>query len=209
MKEWDKNTSSRENEFRTQIYSFFDNKRYICINHPIVIKGTDGKTLTDLDAVIVDRQTMQTAIFQLKWQDPTNDTIFSLRSKAENYLSTTRTWVNQVCHWIQISSDTEIARVLNVKKQYIRNEEIYLFVIGRTHGNYSSKTEVPSVNHVVYGQWYQFIMMITRLMQLGQLSIGTLFQLMAETAPQKKRIIERRTVFKYGHYNIHFGGIAR
>lgn len=205
-KEWDRNTNYREQFFRSQIYSIFNDSRFICIDRPVVIKGTDGRTITDLDAVIIDKQSKQTALFQLKWQDPTNDTVFSLKSKAENYINSTRTWVNQVLHWIATSSNEEIARVLNVKKQYIHKETLFIFVMGRTHGNYSSENELSSASNVVYGQWYQFLKISTYLSQHDQLSLVNLFKIMTETVPNKTRIIERQTVFKYDRYHIHFGG---
>lgn len=109
-------------------------------------------------------------------------------------------------HWIATSSNEEIARVLNVKKQYIHKETLFIFVMGRTHGNYSSENELSSASNVVYGQWYQFLKISTYLSQHDQLSLANLFKIMTETVPNKTRIIERQTVFKYDRYHIHFGG---
>lgn len=205
-KDWDKNTNKREEIFRAQLYSIFTDSQYICIDHPVVIKDDLGVTITDIDAVIVDKSTKQIALFQLKWQDHTSESVYSLKSKAENYKKATEIWANQIINWAYSVTNEEMARVINVRRNYIQKENMFVFVIGRTHGNYSSDFNLSASGKVVYGQWFQFLKVTTFLSQQMQLSLSNVFKLMTDTAPQKARILENRTVFKYDRYTIHMGG---
>lgn len=71
--------NQREAVFRTQLYTVFDDPRFSCVQHPVIIKEKN-KTLTDIDAVVIDKKTGEIALFQLKWQDPADYSPFTLKA---------------------------------------------------------------------------------------------------------------------------------
>ena len=85
LNDFSRNINSRETIFRKQLYEIVGNS-FTCINHNIVIKH-GGKVVTDIDAAMVDKISGEIALFQLKWQNQTVDSIRSLHSKAQNYVT--------------------------------------------------------------------------------------------------------------------------
>lgn len=150
-----RNINSREAIFRKQLYEMFGNG-FTCINHNIIIKYR-GKTITDIDAAIVDKKHCEIAFFQLKWQNQTTDSIRSLHSKALNYNKETMYWVEAVKQWLANTSEIEIAEYLGngIKAKDIDKTKIFLFVLGRNHGNYSG-TQLTS-EKTVWIQWFQLL----------------------------------------------------
>lgn len=69
--------------FREELYETVG-AEFTCVDHNIVVKY-DGKVVTDIDAAIVDKNNGEIALFQLKWQNQTVDSIRSSHSKALNY----------------------------------------------------------------------------------------------------------------------------
>lgn len=65
---WDKNQKQREGWLRRDLYALFQGSRYACLQGSAQIQE-DGATLTDVDAIILDLNTRQAGIFQLKWQE--------------------------------------------------------------------------------------------------------------------------------------------
>lgn len=203
--DWDRNVNCREEYFRTQLYSLFSNGKYLCINHPVIIK-IDGKVKTDIDAVIVDQTNGDIAFFQLKWQDPSNYSPYALKSKRANYEVQTEKWINAVSDWIHSATEKQMSDLLGVPQKYISKNKIKLFILGREHGNYSSNT-VRSDN-CAWCQWYQLLCTVTTLSNKENLAIQSLFDSIQNQSPYKKRIIERSTKFIYGKYKIMYGGFS-
>lgn len=204
-KDWSKNTNQREFVFRKQLYDFFDDDKYICVDRPVIIKDKTGKTITDIDALVVDKINHQIAMFQLKWQDHTNDSVFILKSKMENYNNKAEKWVADVYNWLKSSPTEEIARQLNIKRKHVEKDKIFMFVIGRRHGNYSANKKPKS--NCAWAQWYQVMQISTYLKQNDMFSISDMYQHLKWMHPSNRKIIEKKTVFKYDKYKIHIGGI--
>lgn len=204
-KDWSRNTNQREYVFRKQLYDFFNDDKYICVNRPVIIKDKTGNTITDIDALVIDKLTHQTALFQLKWQDHTEESSFTLKSKMENYNIKAGKWVNDICNWLKYNSVEEIAKQLNIKRKYVEKDKIFVFVIGRRHGNYSSDKK-PKIN-CAWAQWYQVIQLITYLEQNNMFSLSNMHEYLKKMHPSNINLVERKTVIKYNKFKIHIGGI--
>ncbi len=150
-----RNAGFREKIFRDQLYEIVGNS-FTCINHNIFIKQ-GNKLVTDIDAAMVDKISGEIALFQLKWQNQTEDSVRSLRSKAQNYIKETMYWVESVKNWIERTPEAEIAAHLGngVKRNDIDKSKIFLFVLGRNHGNYSG--EKLKSEKTVWAQWFQLL----------------------------------------------------
>lgn len=199
-KDWDRNVNSRESIFKRQLYEFFED--FICLQTNIQISA-NGKTITDIDATIIDKETGEIGLFQLKWQDLTEYSYKSLSSKSKNYTSNSTQWVNSVKTWISTATQNELSSKFGIKGHYIDKEKIYIFVLGRRHGNYSANQYTD--DGCAWAQWYQLLSCMIFL-DKSNLRISSLHQLIRKTSPYKRRIMERKIRYKIGKYRIVFGG---
>lgn len=202
-KDWDRNVNTRERTFKEHLYLLFDNDRFLCVPHTILIES-DGQVSTDIDAAVIDKVTGEIALFQLKWQDPIGYSSFALKSKKNNYKEQTEKWINAVDKWIKNCNEAELASKLGIKKKYVRKNRILLFVLGRHHGNYSGHSKPTS--KCVWVQWYQLLQTISYLNQQQELSITRIYNYLIQTNPFNRKIIEPMNTFVYGKYRIHYGG---
>ena len=203
-KDWSRNAGEREGVFRKQIYAFFSSDNFQCLNQSVIIKDENGHVITDIDSVVIDKSRKQIALFQLKWQDHTDDSAFSLKSKSDNYNHKTQKWLLDVHNWISSNDQEKIARALNIKKQYVEKSGIYIFVVGRRHGNYSGN--IKPAEDCAWAQWYQLMQICMYLHQNNTFSIEEIFRYISLSNPTKRKILEEKTVFHYGKYRIHMGG---
>jgi len=200
---WDKNVNRREAVFRTQLYTVFDDPRFSCVQHPVIIKEKN-KTLTDIDAVVIDKKTGEIALFQLKWQDPADYSPFTLKSKRSNYYSAAEKWLEIIEKWLSNSADEDIASKLGVKVKYFDKKKISIFVLGRRRGNYSGNGPYPY--ECAWSQWYQIMYAASYLRQENEFTISNLYKLIVSTSPFNIKISEKPVTFCYGKYRIKFGG---
>ena len=200
---WDKNANQREAAFRVQLYALFDDPRFDCVQHPVIIKEK-SRTLTDIDAVVIDKATGEIALFQLKWQDPTDYSPFALKSKRSNYYLAAEKWLQTIEKWLRDSTNKEIASKLGIKAKYFNKEKVSIFVLGRRRGNYSGNKPYPY--ECAWSQWYQIIHAASYLRQKDKFTISNLYELVVKTNPFNVKIVETPVTFCYGKYRIKFGG---
>ena len=200
---WDKNANQREAAFRVQLYALFDDPRFDCVQHPVIIKEK-SRTLTDIDAVVIDKATGEIALFQLKWQDPTDYSPFALKSKRSNYYLAAEKWLQTIEKWLRDSTNKEIASKLGIKAKYFNKEKVSIFVLGRRRGNYSGNKPYPY--ECAWSQWYQIIHAASYLRQKDKFTISNLYELIVKTNPFNVKIVETPVTFCYGKYRIKFGG---
>lgn len=119
-------SASREAWFREELYSVFGGDRYVCVPGNIVLR--EGKRrLTDVDAAIFDRTTGELALFQLKWQDYSTNSIRELRSKAHNLSAEIDSWSARVAEWLSSLSASDISQSLRLS---LRRAERVASVLG-------------------------------------------------------------------------------
>ena len=196
--DFSRNINSRETIFRNQLYEMVGNS-FTCIRHNIVIKDGD-KTVTDIDAAMVDQISGETALFQLKWQNQTEDSIRSLHSKAKNYAKETMYWVQVVEHWIEQTSEAEIAGHLGngIKRKNIDKSKIFLFVLGRNHGHYSG-VKLTS-EKAVWAHWRQRLQCYLILPQSS--SISDWYNMLRNSFPSEESVTPTPQEYEIGPYKI-------
>lgn len=196
--DFSRNINSREAIFRKQLYEIVGNS-FTCINHNIVIKH-GSKTVTDIDAAMVDKTSGEIALFQLKWQNQTIDSIRSLHSKAQNYTKETMYWVKSVKHWIESASEAEIAERLGngIKRKNIDKSKIFLFVLGRNHGNYSG--EKLKSEKTVWAQWFQLLQCL--LIMPKDFTIADLYNMLQKSSPFDANVKQGLQEYSIGPYKI-------
>jgi hypothetical protein len=190
------NRMKREAIFRQQLYEMM--VEFQCIDRQIVITK-NGKRLTDIDATIIDRVTGEIGLFQLKWQDHTSLSPKSLISKSRNYTNEVAGWIEKITDWIDNSSEVEIASLLGVKAKFVDKSKIYLFALGREHGNYSGSE--PNTPNCAWVQWYHFLNYILRVGRKG-CRISNMHKDLKSESPHAVPLRHKKTVYKYGKYQF-------
>jgi hypothetical protein len=153
--DWDRAVDRREAKFRNELYELFPGERFIRIDRPVLLK--EGRaTVTDVDAVILDRITGALALFQLKWQDPIASSLQKRSSKMRNFVREGEAWVNQVSTWLAMHSQEDLIRAMG--SAVPRATEIAstrLFVLGRYFAHFSGQ-EAPRPD-AAWGMWPQVV----------------------------------------------------
>lgn len=201
QKEWSGNTKNRETLFKKELYSIFKSDNFFCNNNNVII-SSGGQQKTDIDAVVIDKTAGEIALFQLKWQAHTYVSARSLNSKSLNYNAETKKWLDCVRSWLSSASEGEMSSLLGVKKKFINKNKVYLFVLGRQHGNYSGDKNIDE--NCAWAQWYQFLA-YSQILNKDQPTISQIYELLRKKSPFKQRIIEKPAVQKIGEYKIIFG----
>ena len=149
--DYDNAVNNRELRFRNELYSLFPQERIVSVhsNVNIIIKG---KVLTDIDAVLYDRERKVLGLFQLKWQDSYSSSMRERYSRISNLIPKSVEWIDKVQKWIMNSEPKKILKTC--KLNYDEIEDIHLFVISRHHMNFTSQT---LDKRAIWASWFQLI----------------------------------------------------
>ncbi|MEO8058359.1 MAG: hypothetical protein ABI671_08515 [Burkholderiales bacterium] len=112
--DWDSGVDGREAVFRNELERAFPSSRFTIPPKGFQLRRTDGSPLTDVDAVIVDRQTGSLALVQLKWHDIFGRSLRERNSRRLNLLKANQ-WVDRVATWVDGRSAGAVAEALNVE----------------------------------------------------------------------------------------------
>ncbi|HEV2818239.1 MAG TPA: hypothetical protein VGW40_13585 [Allosphingosinicella sp.] len=108
--DWDKIVDGRENVFREDLRRLLPEPRYKVLEKGLKLRRKDKSTLTDADAVVLDRQTGVVVFVQMKWYDVHGFSLAERDSRRENLLTNGNEWVEKVHGWIDGRSCAEISR---------------------------------------------------------------------------------------------------
>lgn len=109
--DWDKIVDGREDAFREDLRRLLPEPRYKVLEKGLKLRRKDKTTLTDADAVVLDRQTGVIVFVQMKWYDVHGFNLAERESRRENLLTKGNEWVNKVHGWIDGRSCAEISRI--------------------------------------------------------------------------------------------------
>lgn len=108
--DWDKIVDGRENVFREDLRRLLPEPRYKVLEKGLKLRRKDKSTLTDADAVVLDRQTGVVVFVQMKWYDAYGFSLAERDSRRENLLTKGNEWVDKVYGWIDGRTCAEISR---------------------------------------------------------------------------------------------------
>ncbi|WP_448135155.1 hypothetical protein [Stenotrophomonas rhizophila] len=128
-KDWDRAVDSRELAFRNEVRRLFPGPRFVVPTSGFKIKREDGSLITDIDAVVCDRETGGVALMQLKWHDPYGRSISERESRRRN-LAKASDWVTRVSQWVGSRNCIEISRSLGLERSQATSLP-ELFVVSR------------------------------------------------------------------------------
>lgn len=98
-KDWDRALDAREKAFRADLAELMNPDRYLVPSHGFNLKRMDGSDLTDVDAAIVDRQSGELCLVQLKWPDIYGRSLAERESRRTNLVKANE-WVERVHDWV-------------------------------------------------------------------------------------------------------------
>jgi len=135
--DWDRAVNFREAAFRDDLRVLFPEPRFLMPVKPHVLRQ-DGRILTDIDALVLDRETGTFAVFQLKWQDAFESSLAERASRQKNVTTEGNAWVGLICRCCEGLSGPDRARLLGVKsEEAARAQEMRLFVLTRNGAKFS------------------------------------------------------------------------
>jgi hypothetical protein len=134
--DWDRAVDRREGVFRSDIAKLFAEPRYLVPPRGFRLSREDGSLLTDIDAIVVDRQCGTLALMQLKWHDIFGFSLAERESRRRN-LAKANDWTAKVVDWVGGRSSCEILRQLGIGVEGSQCPPV-LYVIARYAGRFSS-----------------------------------------------------------------------
>ena len=111
--DWDRAVDRREDVFRSDLARLFADPRYFVPLRGFRLFRENGSLLTDIDAVVVDRQCGSVALVQLKWHDIFGFSLSERESRRRN-LAKANEWTEKVIDWIGGRSSCEVMRQLGI-----------------------------------------------------------------------------------------------
>src|SRR5580658_6221203 len=114
--DWDRGVDRREYVFRSDLRHEFKEPRYFVASNGFALRRSDGSVLTDVDAVVLERNTGTLALLQLKWHDVFGRSLAERESRRRNLLEANR-WVERVHSWVSGRSSAEVLRALGIPSE--------------------------------------------------------------------------------------------
>ncbi len=109
-KDWDRIVDGREDIFRKELQQLLPEPRHMVLGTGLKLRRKDGSTLTDADAVVLDRETGDLVFVQLKWYDVYGFSLAERDSRRDNLLTKGNEWIERVHGWIDGRTSAEIAQ---------------------------------------------------------------------------------------------------
>ncbi len=153
--DWDRAVNSREAVFRDDLRTLFPEPRFLMPEKPHLLRR-EGRTLTDIDALVLDRKTGTFAVFQLKWQDSFENSLVERASRQKNVTTEGNAWVDLICRCCEGLRGEDRALLLGVKSnEAINAREMRLFVLTRNGAKFSGGQSRDS--RAAWVSWYDLL----------------------------------------------------
>ncbi len=127
--DWDRAVDLRESVFPGDLARVFPQSRFIIPEHGFKLRRTDGSVITDIDALILDNETGDLALVQLKWHDVFGFSLKERESRRRN-IAKANDWVERVSGWVGNRSSQEIVSALRISCQASQQPPL-LYVLAR------------------------------------------------------------------------------
>lgn len=145
------------------------------------------------------------AFFQLKWNEPFGISLTARESRMKNYLYPSNQWVNQVNQWLSNVEDSDLSRILGIKKHKLIGSKKLLFVVGKYANEFTSDFEYNK-----QACWISFPMLKKLMAQLNEINIDNPLQEIYNFMPifreeaKKSKFNFSETTYKIEDYTIIF-----
>ncbi|NBB47092.1 hypothetical protein GVN24_02260 [Rhizobium sp. CRIBSB] len=137
-RDWDRALNAREVVFRSDLAELLGFDRYIVPDRGCNLRKSDGSNLTDVDAAVIDRETGDLCLVQLKWPDIYGRSLTERESRRSN-LAKANDWVGRVHGWIAGRPSAEVCKALQLPRGGGR--PVSLLVLSRHVADFVGATE--------------------------------------------------------------------
>jgi hypothetical protein len=151
--DWDRAVNDREALFRVELFELFPQQGLRKLPKQVRLRR-GGNTLTDIDAVVIDKTNGIAGLFQLKWQDPFGHSTRERAARMRNFQREATSWVNAVTEFLQNSTDQDINRLFGLPESALR-PQCRLFVVGRYFAHFSG--EAAPDGRAAWAVWPQLM----------------------------------------------------
>lgn len=127
--DWDRAVDRREDVFREDLARLFSGSRYLVPSRGFRLLRDNGSLLTDIDAIVVDRQYGAVALVQLKWHDIFGFSLTERESRRRN-LAKANEWTARVADWVGERSSRDVLARLGIDEA-ASDRPPALFVLAR------------------------------------------------------------------------------
>ncbi|HEY2169668.1 MAG TPA: hypothetical protein VGJ30_08595, partial [Candidatus Angelobacter sp.] len=192
--DWDRALNTRESLFRDELLQLFPQSWLRKLTGSVALNQGE-KTLTDIDAVIVDTKNGTVGLFQLKWQEPFGHSIRERSARMDNFNREAVLWIDTVTNYLATHTSEEMGSKFGVSKKSYRDVEYYLFVVGRYFTHFSGD-EMPDPR-AAWGVWPHLIRLI-RATAASENPIKDLHVALVKDSPALRPLSIPSSSFKIG-----------
>lgn len=165
-RDWDKSVAGREKVFQENIRSNLPTDRYHVPIRNFKLKNPDGSMQTDIDAIILDQETGDLGLLQLKWPDIYGMSTKERASRQKNLLKANE-WVEKVSNWINNRPSKEIASIFGIGQA--NNTAPTLVVMSRHTAAFSGEVKYDSRSTWI--SWPRFVQLAADPSGIGLLNL--------------------------------------
>lgn len=127
----------RESQMAEEIHGLFMGNRFRRLDNRARLKR-NGKTVTDVDAAVLDVTTGEIGLFQLKWQEFQGANNRQQASRSRNFVDQVDNWTAKVQDWIAAEGTDRLLKSLQFPVVKTSLEQVYLFAIGQQAARFST-----------------------------------------------------------------------
>lgn len=128
-RDWDRGVDRREAIFRTDLGEILPPSRFTIPARGFGLRRMDGSLITDVDALVIDRESGDLALVQLKWHDVFGLSLRERESRRRN-INKANEWIDRVSSWIEGRSSEQVLRALGLPFQGSTRPPV-LYVLAR------------------------------------------------------------------------------
>jgi hypothetical protein len=143
--DWDRGVDRREEVFRADLARSFPAPRFFVPPRGFRLCRTNGSVLTDIDAIIIDRQCGSVALVQLKWHDIFGFSLAERESRKRN-IGKANEWTAKVLEWVGGRSSQEILKQLQIDLA-VSDRPPVIYVIARYMARFSGDEDQDTRAH--------------------------------------------------------------
>lgn len=111
--DWDRAVGDREGVFRNELRLLLRPQAYEVPSRGFQIRRPNGTVISDIDAVVVERQSGAVALVQLKWPDIYGRSLRERESRRKNLLAANE-WVARIHDWVDGRPSRDVALALGL-----------------------------------------------------------------------------------------------
>lgn len=194
-KEWFQAANNREARWLGELKALFNGRRWQVAERPVILK--DGaRVVTDIDFLVHDSESGETALFQLKWQKPAGVDTRTRRSMAKNLITEGNRWIAAVTGWLDRNGMGELGRRAGI--EFKPSTHVQMFVLARYEAMFPGVAQRSEA--ATWSDWAHFLRVMGDNRRASPRQLSHLLQ--AEASRIQAEYEDESTVMPLGDLSI-------